>query len=197
MTRRIRCLRRKPVMRRRGPRAAPRKSRPAGVSLVELLVALLVMGVGVLGVAGLQMLSMQSNRAALLHAEAAQLAEDMMDRMRANSGDGPGALPYGPLALGDPPLSPSDCGAHHCTGAQMAVYDQAVWKCRLGGFPDHPVCVNMRDSAVMAVPVRAEQPGLPEGDGAIAVDASTGLVRVTVHWRQSGRRRSVSIESRV
>ena len=197
MTRRIRFPRHKPGMRRRGPRCAPRKSRQAGGSLIELLVALLVMGVGVLGVTGLQTLGMQSNRAALLHAEAAQLAEDMMERVRANSGDGRGAVPYGPLAFGDPPFSPPDCGAHHCTRAQMAVFDQAAWKCSLGGFPDHPVCAEMRDTDALGGLTHAAPGGLPDGDGAFALDASTGLVRVTVRWREGNRQRSVSIESRV
>ena len=46
--------------------------------MVELLVAVLVMGVGVLGVTGLQMVSLQNNRDALLRSEALQLAYDMM-----------------------------------------------------------------------------------------------------------------------
>ena len=198
MTRRIRLNRQWPVLRRRGPRAAPRKRRPPGVSLVEVLVALLVMGIGVLGVIGLQVLSMQNGRAALLQSEAAQLAQDMMDRIRANSGDRRGTPAHLPLALGDVPPAPANCGSHQCSAKQMAVFDQSLWKCSLGNFPDHPVCVAMRDyTAVDALPAVADRPGLPEGDGAVALDAATGLVRVTVQWREGKSLRSVFVESRI
>ena len=46
--------------------------RIAGFSMIELLVAVLVMGIGVLGITGLQVASMQNNREALLRGEAAQ-----------------------------------------------------------------------------------------------------------------------------
>ena len=69
-----------------------------GFSMIELLVAVLVMGIGVLGITGLQMVSLQNNRGALVRAEAVQLAYDMLDRIRAN----PGAN-YGPLNLGARP----------------------------------------------------------------------------------------------
>jgi len=56
----------------------------AGFSMIELLVAVLVMGIGVLGITGLQMVSLQNNRGALLRSEAVMLAYDMLDRIRAN-----------------------------------------------------------------------------------------------------------------
>ncbi len=52
--------------------------------MIELLVAVLVMAIGVLGISSMQMLSMQSNRGALHRAEAVHLAYDMLDRIRAN-----------------------------------------------------------------------------------------------------------------
>ncbi|SEA81623.1 type IV pilus assembly protein PilV [Desulfuromusa kysingii] len=55
-----------------------------GFSLVEALVALLVLSIGLLGVAGLQTNSLRSGNNALLHSKAVQSCEDIMDRMRAN-----------------------------------------------------------------------------------------------------------------
>ena len=186
-------------MRRRGPRAAPRrKRRAAGVSLVELLVAVLVMGVGVLGVAGLMVLSMQGNRSAMFGTEAVLLAEDMMDRIRANSGGSGAAGLYGGLALGDPPPASLNCSARVCTAEQMARYDQAVWKCRLGRFTENPACVDLVDTAGPAVGgAAAVVAGLPDGDGAVVVGPAGNRVGVRVRWRDRGEVRSVALQSRI
>jgi type IV pilus assembly protein PilV len=55
-----------------------------GTTLVETLVALLVLSIGLLGVAGLQMTSLQNNRGAHLRSQAQVLAYAIADRMRAN-----------------------------------------------------------------------------------------------------------------
>jgi type IV pilus assembly protein PilV len=153
--------------------------RQAGLSMIELLVAVLVLAIGVLGITALQMVSLQNNRGALFRAEAVQLAYDMMDRIRANpEGAVPGAA-YDGLALGDGPPAAGDCMAANCSQAQMVQFDQAVWKCSLGGFNDDGQCTGFRAAGVL--PPEADQPGLPDGDGSIVVDAG-GVVTVTVTW---------------
>ena len=184
-------------MRRRGPRAAPRKKRSAGVSLVELLVAVLVTGVGVLGAAGLMVLSLQGNRTALLATEAAFLVADMMERIRVNAAGGGAARLYDGLALGDPPPPPPDCGAVVCTAEQIATYDQAIWKCRLGRFAESPLCVGLAEA--VGVGVRDASPGSPglrEGDGAIDVDPTNDRVRIRVQWRDRGQMHTLAVQSR-
>ena len=56
----------------------------AGFSLIEVLVALLVLSIGLLGMAALQAVSLKSNHGAYQRTQATFLAYDMMDRMRAN-----------------------------------------------------------------------------------------------------------------
>ena len=56
----------------------------AGTTLIETLVALLVLSIGLLGVAGLQIASLQNNRGAHIRSQASVLAYDIADRMRAN-----------------------------------------------------------------------------------------------------------------
>ncbi len=186
------------AIRRRMRTACGLPGKPAaGLSLVELLVAILVMGIGVLGVCGLQLLSLQNSRAALHSAEAAQLANDMMERIRANSGDGPWLTLYDGVALGDPPPMPADCAALNCTRAQMAEFDKAVWKCSLGAFRHNPVCTDAPVSgAWLGLAPGVSPAGLPGGDGAVVADAGNGRVRVTVRWRGRQQHRFVSIESR-
>ena len=55
-----------------------------GVSLVEALVALVVMSIGMLGIAALYIESVKANRGALLRTQAVALVLDMADRIRAN-----------------------------------------------------------------------------------------------------------------
>lgn len=55
-----------------------------GVSLIEVLVTMLVIGIGLLGMAKLQLSSVQSNYSAQLRSHATWLANDLLDRMRAN-----------------------------------------------------------------------------------------------------------------
>jgi type IV pilus assembly protein PilV len=55
-----------------------------GFTLVEILVALVVLSIGLLGVAALQLMSLRSNHASALRSQATFLAYDIVDRMRAN-----------------------------------------------------------------------------------------------------------------
>ena len=59
-----------------------------GFSLVEVLIALVVLSVGMLGVAGLYVQSMQASRTSMLRHHAVILAGDVADRIRANPSAG-------------------------------------------------------------------------------------------------------------
>lgn len=72
------------------------RRREAGFTLVEVLVALVVMAVGLLGIAGLYVEGLRAGRTAVYRSAAVNLASDMADRIRANpagayEGAGPGA----------------------------------------------------------------------------------------------------------
>jgi len=54
-----------------------------GISLIEVLITMLVIGIGLLGMAKLQLSSVQSNYSAQLRSHATWLANDLLDRMRA------------------------------------------------------------------------------------------------------------------
>jgi len=55
-----------------------------GATLVEVLVALLVLSIGLLGVAALQVSALQTNQGAHVRSQASVLTYDIADRMRAN-----------------------------------------------------------------------------------------------------------------
>jgi type IV pilus assembly protein PilV len=54
-----------------------------GISLIEMLIALLVLSFGLLGLAGLQALSLKNNQSAYLRSQATMVAYDVLDRIRA------------------------------------------------------------------------------------------------------------------
>jgi type IV pilus assembly protein PilV len=60
------------------------KGNQRGTTLIETLVALLVLSIGLLGVAALQVNALQNNQMAHVRSQASVLAYDLADRMRAN-----------------------------------------------------------------------------------------------------------------
>jgi type IV pilus assembly protein PilV len=67
------------------PAATIMSARPArGVTLVEVLVTMVLVGVGMLGLAGMQARGMQVNQGSSYRAQSANLAVDLADRMRAD-----------------------------------------------------------------------------------------------------------------
>ena len=57
-----------------------------GVTLVESMIALLVISIGLLGIASLQITAMSQNASSLNHSQAVWYAYNMSDRIRANKG---------------------------------------------------------------------------------------------------------------
>jgi type IV pilus assembly protein PilV len=99
-----------------------RARRQRGFSLVEVLIALVIMSVGMLGIAGLYVKSMQAGRTSMFRHNAVTLAGDVADRIRAN----PRAANAYTAANG----TDNNCilGGTDCTPAEMAANDILVWK---------------------------------------------------------------------
>jgi type IV pilus assembly protein PilV len=91
----------------------------AGFTLVEALVALLVLAIGMLGIASLYVESLQAGRTALVRTMAINLASDMADRIRANRGGG-AAFENAGAAACDPALGPA-------TPDVLATNETACW----------------------------------------------------------------------
>jgi type IV pilus assembly protein PilV len=66
-------------------RAFPLLRHERGFSLIEVLVALLVLSIGLLGLAALQAQGLRFNHDAYVRTQATHLAYDIVDRMRANN----------------------------------------------------------------------------------------------------------------
>lgn len=130
-------------------------TRLRGFTLIESLVALLIMSVGLLGVAALQLASLQANHGAFQRTQATFLAQDIVDRMRANR-DAAVAGQYD-IEFGDaPPTTP----------ATTAEIDLAAWRNRL----------------VATLPAGAAGTLESQPSGEIATDPATDTITVRIRW---------------
>ena len=97
-----------------------------GFTLIEVLVALVVMSVGMLGIAALYLEGLRAGRTALYRTTAVNLAADMADRIRANRNAGSAYAGNGPGADGACVNGPVDC-----TAEQLAEEDWFDWNNQL------------------------------------------------------------------
>jgi type IV pilus assembly protein PilV len=133
--------------------------RQAGFTLLEILITIVILSIGLLGIAGMQATGLRNNHSAYTKTQAANLAMDMADRIRANPdarADYAGfdtndaAIPENPGCIS------SDNG---CPPAQLATYDKYEW----------------------SRPLTAEnKPLLPEGRGVITQNGDE--FTITILW---------------
>jgi type IV pilus assembly protein PilV len=147
-----------------------------GFTLVEVLIAVLVLSLGLLGLAGLQASSLRYNNSAAARGQATFLAYDIIDRMRANRTAALGGAydsGYGTA----PNAGATDCQANGaaCSAAAMAAYDLNQWRCMLGNWSETDVCANT---------FGMDRGLLPDGDGAI--NRAGTMVTVSIRWTETG-----------
>lgn len=98
--------------------------RQSGISMVEALVALVVLSVGLLGIAGLYVSSLRTGRTALIRTQAVTLVGDMADRIRAN---GRAGLAYDTAEYAGAPEAQGCVVDANCTAEELAEDDLAGW----------------------------------------------------------------------
>lgn len=135
------------------------RTRHRGFTLVEVLVALVVMSVGMLGIAALYLEGLRAGRTAIYRTTAINLAGDMADRIRANRNAGLAYAGTGPGADGGCVNGPVDC-----TAEELAADDWLDWN-------------NQLDAQ------------LPDGSvGEVAIDAAAPVTyTITVAWPEIGQ----------
>lgn len=155
----------------------PHSHNQSGFSLIEVLVTVVVMAIGSLGIAALQIAGLNYSSGAYARTQAVLLSDDIINRMKINRVEALNELADGSLgALGDsgyhsPTLSstftPSEnCVTSTCTPDELAEYDRSAWLAEVGRT-------------------------LPFGQGSISISDSTnadGLIErlytIRLQWRQ-------------
>lgn len=93
--------------------------------MIDVLVAMVVLSIGLLGLAGLQATGLRYNHGAYLSTQATLQAYDMADRMRANMAGVDNGDYNGISGVTAPPV---DCAVSNCSSpADMAKYDAYQW----------------------------------------------------------------------
>ncbi len=103
----------------------PARARERGFTLVEAMVALVVLAVGMLGIAGLYVSTLRSGGSAISRLQAVNFAADMADRIRANR---LANVAYAGAAANN---NCYGAGAAVCTPQQLAANDLLVWQAQV------------------------------------------------------------------
>lgn len=141
------------------PSPSPARTQ-GGYTLLEVLVALVVLSIGLLGLGLLQATSLQDNTKAYLRSIAVVRAYDMADRMRTNI-DAVRAGDYD-TAPTSAPTETCLVAAAGCTPAQLATIDQWEWGQALAN-------------------------DLPSGNGVITnLGITPAVFQIDVRWLESG-----------
>ncbi|WP_062154662.1 type IV pilus modification protein PilV [Beggiatoa leptomitoformis] len=136
----------------------------AGFTLIEMMIALLVLSIGLLGVAALQTTGQQFNYRAYIRTQATFLAYDLMDRIRTN----PLEASQGNYGVGSNIVeSTTDCAKNACTTTQLKNYDISEW-----------------GKSVGVITVTGQLSILPSPEANIAYDAATSTYTVTLRWQE-------------
>lgn len=135
-----------------------------GFGLIEVLIAVLVLAIGLLGMASLQATGMQMITGSLSRSQAVLLADDLIERARANRAN------VASYAIAD--VAP-DCDPDHhfnTVGGSVAGRDVADWQNNVGCLlPGGKAVVTVNDR-FMTIEVRWEVRSSPDDDS-IRVEA--------------------------
>jgi type IV pilus assembly protein PilV len=131
-----------------------------GVTIVEGLVALVILSVGMLGIASLYVASLKTGRTALIRTHAVNLVNDMLDSIRSN---GIAGTAYRTVGRTEAPEAVPACATGACTREELAENDLANW-------------------------LTAVTRDLPAGAGTVTVTPGTpvDVYTVAVSWREAG-----------
>lgn len=145
--------------------------RQRGISLLESMVAIVVMALGILGILGVQMRTLTDTQTSVRRAQAIRLIEDLSERMKVN----PNALGNinnykSGWRTGDPPTARASklCDAESCSHGELAAYDLAEWK----------------RAVERALPLGNANVFLAQGE---TVDANRRQLGVMISWRENER----------
>ncbi len=104
-------------------------NKTSGFTLLEVLITLVILAIGLLGLAGLQTTGLKNNLSAYHRSQATQLSYDIADRMRANIAALNSYTTITPTSATE--KAACENAATGCTAAAMAEHDLYEWNTTL------------------------------------------------------------------
>jgi type IV pilus modification protein PilV len=145
-----------------------KKTFSKGFTLMEVLVALAVLSIGLLGMAGMQLFSLKSSHNAYLRTQATTAAHELVNKMRANREEAlAGSYDTALTAI---PNGFTNCMSGNCSTLGLANFEVAEWKCALGSYAGNAPCSGVLDLNSI----------LPNGDGSVVRNGN--VFTITVQW---------------
>jgi len=140
----------------------------SGFSLFEVLITMVVSVIGLMGLAALQAAGVRSNQSAYHSSQAAVLAYDIADKMRANTASISNYLTsYMTLAQATAAGAQTGCKTTSgCTSAELAQNDLLEWAAALNANLPSPTGIITLDGTVYTVTVNWDD----NRDGAVDAD---------------------------
>lgn len=153
--------------------------RQRGISLLESMIAIVLVALGVLGILGVQLRTLADTQTSVRRAQAIRLIEDLSERIKAN----PSALTAGVLSRYEVPWGSvtgtvPDC-ASGCAAGDMARADIALWKQTVAS------TMPLGDASVFAV---TDPTGVSTGN-------TRTQLGVMVSWRENERQGNSTAET--
>ena len=128
----------------------------SGSSLIEVMVALFVLGVGLLGILVTQVKSVKLNQNSYLYSQASVLVNDIYESMRYHSN--PNDLTYYLMSYDDNYTASKDCSTSNCNEQELAKWQRQEW---------------MQNVSTL----------LPSGQGEISYDGGTELYTISIRFQ--------------
>jgi type IV pilus assembly protein PilV len=122
-----------------------------GFTLLEVLIAFIILSVGILGAVKLQVVAKKASYDANQRSAALSIANDIIERIRANDSQEVLIVYTGKLSHGKEPTQ-QDCLIKTCSPKQIAAYDLYQWHKALrmadhtGTLANGVVCINAQSS---------------------------------------------------
>ncbi|MGO9445360.1 MAG: type IV pilus modification protein PilV [Thiobacillaceae bacterium] len=164
-------------------------SAQAGFTLLEVLVALIIIAIGLLGIAGMQALAINSTGTARTHGLAAIQAASLAAAMQSNegfwtAGTAPALTTVNGTVLGNATLNGQnvDCTQNVCTAVQLAADDLKKWGVALQVLPNGQgsvactTVVNTTVTCTISVTWNEMTVGLNQGTAAAAATQTYSMV---------------------
>ena len=130
-----------------------------GFTLLEVMIAMVIFSIGLLGLASLQAIAMQNEHASYSRSQAILLAYEMADRITVTPSGSPSYVIAATTTTVPGYTGSAMCTANDCTTTNIVSFDMGLWKTSIGDL-------------------------LPGGQGSIARDVTLGVIThtITIHW---------------